>query len=139
MSLVSTYEHKVAWGDCDPAGIVFYPNYYRWLDASTHTMFDNAGLPMAKIPEIFGDYGTPLVEAKASFRSPSVWNDVLTIESTISAWQNKTFTVTHSITNGGKLAVEGQEIRVWVSMPPDRPGDLKAEEIPQSFKDYFDK
>lgn len=22
----------VEWGDCNPAGIVFYPNYFRWFN-----------------------------------------------------------------------------------------------------------
>jgi acyl-CoA thioesterase FadM len=25
-------EILVAWGDCDPAGIVYYPNYFHWFD-----------------------------------------------------------------------------------------------------------
>ena len=26
-------------GDCDPAGIVFFPNYSRWMDAASHHYF----------------------------------------------------------------------------------------------------
>lgn len=26
------YRVKVHWGDTDAAGIVFYPNYYKWMD-----------------------------------------------------------------------------------------------------------
>ena len=26
----------IAWGHCDPAGIIYYPNYVRWFDAAYH-------------------------------------------------------------------------------------------------------
>src|SRR5688572_5132951 len=30
---------RVQWGDCDPAGIVYYPRYFEWFDASTILLF----------------------------------------------------------------------------------------------------
>ena len=27
---------RIEWGDCDPAGIVFYPRYFAMFDHSTH-------------------------------------------------------------------------------------------------------
>ena len=30
-------QRTVEWGDCDPAGIIFYPTYYRWMDAVSYT------------------------------------------------------------------------------------------------------
>ena len=29
------YRFKIRFGDTDAAGIVFYPNYYRWMDEAT--------------------------------------------------------------------------------------------------------
>jgi len=29
-------ERKIMWGDLDSLGIVFYPRYYEWIDASGH-------------------------------------------------------------------------------------------------------
>ncbi len=43
--LVSRRTITIEWGDCDPADIVFYPNYFRWFDASTANHFQAAGLP----------------------------------------------------------------------------------------------
>ena len=34
---------KISWGHCDPAKIVFYPNYFIWFDQSAHLLFDKAG------------------------------------------------------------------------------------------------
>ena len=35
-SRVFRYPIEVKFGDCDPAGIVFYPNFYRWFDEAVH-------------------------------------------------------------------------------------------------------
>ena len=29
------YRIAVEFGDCDPAGIVYFPNFHRWMDASS--------------------------------------------------------------------------------------------------------
>ncbi len=34
----------VHFGDCDPAGIVFFPNFSRWMDASSLHFFMQNGI-----------------------------------------------------------------------------------------------
>jgi len=31
--LKNTHTQTIEWGDCDPAGIVFYPRYFAYFDA----------------------------------------------------------------------------------------------------------
>ena len=42
-----THVHRVTvhWGDCDPAGIVFFPNFSRWMDQASMAFFVACGLP----------------------------------------------------------------------------------------------
>ena len=42
---------KISWGHCDPAKIVFYPNYFIWFDQSVHFLFDKAGANMGGFNE----------------------------------------------------------------------------------------
>ena len=49
---------KIEWGDCDPAGIVFYPRYFAFFDASTHALFEAAGLPKPRMIREFDIVGT---------------------------------------------------------------------------------
>ena len=44
MSRVHTSRFLVEFGDCDPAGIVFYPNFLRWMDAAALHFFRAAGV-----------------------------------------------------------------------------------------------
>jgi 4-hydroxybenzoyl-CoA thioesterase len=36
---------SVEFGDCDPAQIVFNPNYFRWMDAASLRFFRACGVP----------------------------------------------------------------------------------------------
>ena len=39
---------RIEWGDCDPAGIMFYPRYFEIFDVST-TMLVERAIGMKKI------------------------------------------------------------------------------------------
>ena len=39
------YEVEVMFGDCDPAWIVFFPNFSKWMDASSLNFFVQRGVP----------------------------------------------------------------------------------------------
>jgi acyl-CoA thioesterase FadM len=46
------YRQRVEFGDCDPAQVAYYPNFFLWLDRSTHALFETAGVPMQGPGEI---------------------------------------------------------------------------------------
>ena len=41
--LINRRTIRIEWGDCDPAGIVFYPRYFEWFDACAAALFEDAG------------------------------------------------------------------------------------------------
>ncbi|MGH7907209.1 MAG: acyl-CoA thioesterase [Candidatus Binataceae bacterium] len=127
---------RVEWGDCDAAGIVFYPNYFRWMDASTGLLFELAGLGHRKIREING-IGIPLVDSRAQFLIPSPYGSDLEIESTIAQWGNKSFKVSHRFYQEGNLAAEGLETRIWAGPHPEDPRRLKAQPVPREVIQRF--
>ena len=69
--------HTVQWGDCDPIGFVFYPNYYRWMDAAAWALYAAHGLNAETFESRFGVHGTPLVDTGCTFRSPARQGDAL--------------------------------------------------------------
>lgn len=137
MPFTSRYQTRAEWADCDPLGQTFYPNYFRWFDIGTHTLLDAAGHPYDVVIERYGLAGLPLVDAQASFRGRCRWTDDLEVESFVSRFGGKSFTVTHNIWNGGELAVEGKEVRIWGMFDPDDDTKLMAGEIPDDFKRIF--
>ena len=129
---------QISWGHCDPAKIVFYPNYFIWFDQSTHHLFDKAGANMGDLMDQCGVVGLPIVDAHAEFIYPSKYGDEIEVTSWISEWREKTLIVTHEIHNKGLLAVKGTDVRVWAKPHPDDPKRLQAQVIPDSIRASFD-
>jgi 4-hydroxybenzoyl-CoA thioesterase len=73
----------------------------------------------------------PLVEQGTKFLAPCRFDDEIVVESEVSEWGRSSFTVRHRILNGGTLAVDGFEKRVWAVADPERLGRIKAEPIPR--------
>ena len=128
------YTVRVEWGDCDPARIVYYPNFFRWFDQATRNLFEVNGLGWAELFERYGTRGMPLVDARSSFRRPARFGDTLAIETRIRRWGSRSFELGHVIRIGGEVAVEGQETRIWGISDPADPEGLKAGEIPVEVK-----
>ena len=126
---------RVEWGDCDDAGIVFYPNYFRWMDGTFHAACLTAGYDQRVLRSRFGLLGTPLVDAQARFLAPATFGQTLDITLTVSDWGQSSFTLAYHFTRDRKSVIEGREIRVFVRR--DGEGELLKAMVPEAFKDAF--
>jgi 4-hydroxybenzoyl-CoA thioesterase len=121
----------VEWGDCDPAGIVYYPRYFEWFDASTAALFAAAGITNSVMHSTLRIVGIPMVDTRAQFFIPSKYEEELAIESTILEFRRSSFDVRHQLRRtDGALAVEGRETRVWTIRDREDPEKLKSTPIP---------
>ena len=135
MSKVHVTRFTVEFGDCDPAGIVFYPNYFRWMDASTLHFFRAAGVPPWKNLEAeTGIIGTPIVDVSARFVRTASYGDVIDVATSIPEWRGKSFVFRHVILRGSDILVEGQEVRIFARRHPDDPGRIQAVPAPIAFQ-----
>ncbi len=107
-----THRH-VDWGDCDVAGIVFYPNYFRWMDAAFHEMTATLGFDQRTLPD-HGLFATPLLAASASFVLPVRFGTTLELAVSILRFGQSSFGVGYSFSDGSRAVAEGQEDRICV-------------------------
>ena len=136
MSHRNQIEIRANWGDCDAAGIIFYPNYFRWFDECTQALLRSVGLDQRSLRDEFGIVGTAAVDASARFTSPVSHGDVLRATSFVERWGTSSFTVYHRFDRGTDvLAVEGREVRIWAKQSSD--GRLRTEPIPEEFRSLF--
>jgi 4-hydroxybenzoyl-CoA thioesterase len=131
MSRSVTTTIRVGWGDCDPAGIVYYPNFFHWCDVAAWNFFAASGLPIAELQKRYGTVGLPLLEASASFRVPSRPQDDLAIATTLGAVRRKTLELHHAFSRDGVALLAARELRVWAHADATRPNGLRAGAIPQ--------
>jgi 4-hydroxybenzoyl-CoA thioesterase len=130
MSFTFSRTVRIEWGDCDPAGIIFYPRYFEIFDASTALVFE-AALGMTKF-EMFKklDFsGWPMVRTHARFLKPTRFGDDVVVTSTIT-FGRSSFDVEHRLTLNGELCVECSDKRVWTLR--DAEGRLKSFPIPEA-------
>lgn len=126
---------RIEWGDCDPAGIIFYPRYFEIFDASTALLFE-AALGMSKY-EMFRRLpfsGFPLVRTQAKFLRPTRFGDDVSVTSTVS-FGRSSFEATHLLSKDGDLCAECIEKRVWTTR--DANGEMKSHPIPREVLEKF--
>lgn len=128
--LVNRRSLRIEWGQCDPAGIVFYPQYFIIFDTSTGWLFERTGLSPSAMRRKYGIVGLPVVDVGARFFLPCRFDDEIVVESAVSEWGRSSFTVRHHIKKDAQLALEGFEKRVWAAPHPERPGAIQAQPVP---------
>lgn len=128
---------RIEWGDCDPAGIIFYPRYIEIVDASTAALFERAlGMTKIKFLKHYDFAGFPVVKTQARFIKPTRFGDDVIVESTIS-FGTSSFSVQHKFSLNGELMCECNETRVWVGRDPADPGRIVSRPIPAAVREKF--
>lgn len=128
--LVNRRTLRIEWGQCDPAGIVFYPQYLIIFDTATGYLFERTGLSPATMRKKYGIVGMPVVEVGARFVQPCRFDETVIVESEVGEWGRSSFTVRHRVLREGELALDGFEKRVWAGPHPERANAIKAQAVP---------
>ena len=137
--LVNSRVVRIEWGDCDPAGIVYYPRYFAFFDASTSALIERAlGMTKHDYLKAYDFAGHPLVTAHSRFLIPTRFGDDVTIETTVTAFRRASFDLRHRLRKNGALAVEGFETRVWVRGDATK-GTMRAVPVPPAVIERLSK
>jgi 4-hydroxybenzoyl-CoA thioesterase len=129
---------RIEWGDCDPAGIVFYPRYFAMFDHSTTTLITAAcGLSKYELLKTYDFAGYPMVDTRARFMIPCRFGDDVTIDSAFAKLGRSSFEIEHRLFKKGELCLEGFETRVWVGRDPQDASKIKSKPIPDDLAAKF--
>jgi 4-hydroxybenzoyl-CoA thioesterase len=129
--LINRRTIRIEWGDCDPAGIVFYPRYFEWFDACTLGLFQAAGFLRGDLVTRQG-IAIPMVDMKTRFMIPSAFGEEITVETTVTRFGRSSFDILHKVLKGTDLAVECSETRVWIRVEATATQRLKSQPIPEA-------
>jgi YbgC/YbaW family acyl-CoA thioester hydrolase len=102
----------IEWGDCDEAGIVFYPNYFYWFDCTYQRWLRSRGLSQRELRKRFGGV-TPLVNVGARFVGPASYDQELWIRAKVAEWPERRFRVDYTCLVEGATVATGFEERAW--------------------------
>jgi YbgC/YbaW family acyl-CoA thioester hydrolase len=131
-------ERKIYWGDLDSLGIVFYPRYYEWIDASGHLFFEKIGLNLADLWHA-RNIAFGLVETSCRYFKPGRYHQTVRIVTTLDTLEQKVIVLKHRIQArvDNELKVEGLEKRICLDV--SSPKDFRAINIPSDIAVILNK
>jgi 4-hydroxybenzoyl-CoA thioesterase len=135
MSKTHVFPVAVQFGDCDPAGIVFYPNFSRWMDQASLAYFMACGIPpWRELVKTHGIVGTPLLEIHTQFFKTATYGETIEVHTTVEHWAAKVFRQRHVVKRGDVVLCEGTEVRTFVVRDPADPDRLRSIPVPEDLK-----
>lgn len=109
-------ETKVRFGDCDPAGIVFYPRYFEMLNAALEDWFaDDLGCDFDTLHREMR-IGTPTVRLDSKFVKPSRLNDALTVSIEVLKMSGRSCDVLYTVSSGEDVRMTAEATLVCMDL-----------------------
>ena len=128
----------VRFGECDPAGVVYYPVFFNWFHELMETWFE-CGLDIS-YADCIKDVGFPAKSTQADFFRPCAMGERLKIELYLSRLSNRSMTIEVDIWGAdNKQKAHGQVICVCIGVSSEG-FRFKPQEIPISLRqkmEYF--
>jgi 4-hydroxybenzoyl-CoA thioesterase len=129
------YPVRVEFGDCDPARIVWFPNFFRWIDHASRHFFIECGVPpWHETEKTMGVIGTPIVDSHSRFVKTATYGDQLAFEVSIPEWRGKSFVQRYRCTRGEDVIMECDEVRIFAGRKEGEPEAIRALAIPEKIR-----
>jgi acyl-CoA thioester hydrolase len=116
---------RVYYEDTDCGNVVYYANYLKYMERSRTEYLRERGIDLSTLHKA----GTlfVVIDVHVTYRAPAVYNDLLTVESTIIEMTSATITFSTTISNEqGKLLVKG-DVRLACTNREGHAGRIPAE------------
>lgn len=118
-------QRQVRFSDCDPAGIVFFPQYLVMLNGVVEEWFERAlSIPYAALIGA-RRIGLPTVRLEVDFTAVSQHGDALQWQVAVARLGRSSLTLQHTCSGeGGELRLRALQVLVCTSLASHRPQAL---------------
>lgn len=105
--MIFMFRRKVKYYETDRMGIVHHSNYVRWLEEARIDLLEQIGLPYSRM-EAEGIL-IPVLGVSCTYQHPARFDETVSIESQITAYNGLRFSVTYTVKNAetGELCCTG--------------------------------
>ena len=116
-------------GDCDPAGIAYFPSYFNFLNGVTEEWWGTLGFPWR---DMFQNrkVALPTAQLDTRFLAPGFMGDELTFALEISALGSRSMTLDYDVSRDGTLLWKATQVVVATSLETHKsiawPDDMLA-------------
>ncbi len=126
---------NVRFGDCDPAGLVYYPVLFHYCHAAMEEFFAaRCGRPYARLLEE-ERVGFPTVNVRAEFFAPLVYGDEASVEVWVSRVGRTSATFEYRLrrASDGELCATATHVQVSMSLD-----ERRAVPVPEDLRRAFE-
>jgi acyl-CoA thioester hydrolase len=119
--LQSRTEVTVRYAETDMMGVVYHGNYLPWFEIGRTTLLREQSLPYRDL-EAAG-FRLPVIEVNVRYRRPAVYDDIVTILTTMRERPGLRFTLEYEVRRGEELLATGSTTHAFIdhSGRPVRP------------------
>lgn len=132
------YRHpiEVRWGDCDPAGIVYFPRFFERFHDAMERWFE-VELGMRYDALIMGRrLGLPAVHTEADFRVPCRFGERLVVELRVPRLGRTSLELAYRVSSPSEAEprLTGLTICALMDLDPNRPTHARAVPWPEDLR-----
>src|SRR5262245_29047545 len=125
------YQRRVDFGDTDAAGVMHFPNFFRFMEAAEVAFLRARGLNVSMMWE--GEHlGFPRVSARCDYKKPARFDELIDIDVVLERLGTKSVTYAFTFSRDGEILAQGAVTSACCRVGPDRA--LMAIDVPASLR-----
>lgn len=123
----------VRYAETDMMGVVYHGNYLPWFEVGRTTLLKEIGLPYRDL-EAAG-YRLPVLEVTAKYFRPAVYDDVITIVTTLREKPLLRIRLDYEVRRGDELLATGHTVHAFIDREgkPVRPPEAVVQAMSAAF------
>jgi 4-hydroxybenzoyl-CoA thioesterase len=125
---------KIRFHHCDPAGIVFYPQFFYLLHEAQEDFFAHIGFPEHDM--IKAGHGVPIVDLKTQFLGMCRNGDDINIDLTLSKLGQSSIAMGYNIISDGHVRLHASGVVVYSTVPAGKPVRI-PDDLRQALQPYL--
>jgi 4-hydroxybenzoyl-CoA thioesterase len=140
---VGVHRHRleVHFGDCDPAGIVYFPRFFDFFHRAMESWFGEA-LGVAYERVIVGQkIGFPAVHTEADFRAPCRFGEGVIVELRLGRLGRTSLTLDYEVRGEAKgdTRLTGQTVCAVMDLDPESKTYMRAVALPPELREAMER
>ena len=123
---------RVRYEETDRMGVAYYGKYFTWFEVARTEFFRSTGLSYREIEEKNG-LSLMVVSARCEYKSPVTYDDLLTVETTLTSMRNTSIVFGYAIKCGSSSIASGETSHVFTNKngrPVKIPEDITSALLP---------
>ena len=130
----SRVQVTVRYAETDMMGIVYHGSYLPWFEIGRTTLLKEIGLPYREL-EAAG-YRLPVLEVSARYQKPAVYDDTLTIVTTLKEKPVLRIHLAYEVWRGADLLATGETMHAFIDREgkPVRPPPEAVQRFNTAFR-----